>query len=252
MTEAKGLYAENRLLAALPKEERQRLLPYLEFVPLSLGQVLHEAYQPIRHVYFPINSVISLISTLKDGTMVELGMIGVEGMVGISVLLETDKPFCQAMVQTGDGAVRLKVQRLRDELERGGKLRSLLLRYTNVFMAQLAETSVCHRLHNLKERFACWLLMVQDRMQRDELFLTHDFISQMLGVRRPVVTDTALSLQRAGLISYKRGHVKILNRRGLEEIACEHYQCVGYGKYLSEVAVKRPKQKERKIRSQAS
>jgi len=237
MAEPNKRYIENRLLAALPREEIKRLVPYLEFVPLALGQVLHEANEPIKHVYFPINSVVSLISTLKDGTMVELGMIGVEGMVGISVLLETDKPFCQAMVQTGDGAMRLKVARLLEELERNGKLRSLLLRYTNLFMAQLAETSVCHRLHNLKERFACWLLMVQDRMQREELFLTHDFISQMLGVRRPGVTDTAISLQKAGLISYSRGHVKILDRRGLEEIACEHYERVDYSKLLSDVEV---------------
>jgi len=237
MAEPNKRYIENRLLAALPREESKRLVPYLEFVPLALGQVLHEANEPIKHVYFPINSVVSLISTLKDGTMVELGMIGAEGMVGISVLLETDKPFCHAMVQTGDGAMRLKVARLLEELERNGKLRSLLLRYTNLFMAQLAETSVCHRLHNLKERFACWLLMVQDRMQREELFLTHDFISQMLGVRRPGVTDTALSLQKAGLISYSRGHVKILDRRGLEEIACEHYESGDYSKLLSDVEV---------------
>lgn len=234
MPEANKLYTENRLLAALPKEEGQRLVPYLEFVPLALGQVLHETHEPIQHVYFPVKSVVSLISTLKDGTMVELGMIGDEGMVGISVFLESDRPFCQAMVQTGDGAMRLKVERLREALEHNGKLRVLLLRYTNVFMAQLAQTSVCHRLHNLKERFACWLLMVHDRMQRDELFLTHDFISQMLGVRRPGVTDTALSLQKAGLISYSRGHVEILNRQGLEEIACEHYECLDYSKLLSE------------------
>ncbi len=245
MAEANKLYIENLLLAALPKEEGQRLAPYLEFVPLALGQVLHEAYEPIRHVYFPINSVVSLISTLKDGTMVELGMIGVEGMVGISVLLETDKPFSQAIVQTGDGAMRLKVARLREELERNGKLPSLLLRYTHELMTQLAQTSACHRLHDLKERFACWLLMVHDRMQRDELFLTHDFISQMLGVRRPVVTDTALSLQKAGLIIYSRGHVKILNRRGLEEIACEHYKCVDYSKLSSKGEVVHRKQKKR-------
>ncbi|SRR6266496_2388757 len=246
MSESTRPYTENRLLAALPKEEGQRLAAHLEFVPLTLGQVLHEAYEPIRHVYFPINSVVALISPLKDGSMVELGMIGAEGMVGISLLLETDKPFCQAMVQTGDGAMRLKAAQLREELERSGKLRSLLLRYTHVLMAQLAQTSACHRLHDLKERFACWLLMVHDRMQRDELFLTHDFVSQMLGVRRPVVTDTAQSLQKAGLISYSRGHVKILNRRGLEDIACEHYECVDYSKLSSEVEVVRRKQKKRR------
>lgn len=246
MTETNKPYLDNQVLAALPEPECQRLVPYLELVQLDLGEVLHEAYEPIQYVYFPINSVVSLISTLKDGTMVELGMIGREGVVGVSVLLESDKPFCQAIVQTGDGAMRLEVKRLRRELERGGNLHSLMLRYTHSLMAQLAQTSVCHRLHDLRERFACWLLMIQDRMKRDDLFLTHDFISQMLGVRRPVVTDTALALQRAGLISYSRGHVKILDRKGLEKIACEHYECADFGKQSSEVESIDRKQKKRR------
>jgi CRP-like cAMP-binding protein len=215
---------KNRILSGLPPEDYERLAPHLEQVEMPLGQVLYEAGSRIDHVYFPLNSLISLVSQLSDGSGVEVGIIGFEGMSGLSIVLGVETSQHEAMVQINDGAMRMSAQTLRDEFKRGGAMQSLLLRYTQSLMVQMSQVAACNRLHTVEERLARWLLMSHDRCTCDDLPLTQEFLALMLGVRRAGVTTSALALQGEGYIQYKRGHITVTDRDGLEDYSCECYR----------------------------
>jgi CRP-like cAMP-binding protein len=216
----------NRILAALPPDEYQRLLPHLKPVTLEYKQVLYEPHKTIRYSYFPEDSVISMVSTVIDKAVVEVGLAGREGMVCVATFLGANSTPHQGIVQGQGSAMRIKAGVLRDEFKRGGRLQDLLLRYTQAHLVQIAQTAVCNRLHALEARLSRWLLMIHNRVDGDEFLLTHDVISMMLGAQRTGVTDSAGSLQKKGVISYSRGRIAILDRRKLEETACECYWIV--------------------------
>jgi len=216
----------NRLLAALPDAEYQRLVPHLERVPLCVKQVLHKAGESIEYVYFPNRAIVSLISTPEEGSMVEVGLVGNEGIVGIPAVLGDNIATTSAMVQREDSGMRMEASLLKTEFGQGGVLQSLLLRYTQALYALASQNAACNRLHQLDERLARWLLLVCDRVGSNELLLTQQFISKMLGVRRAGVTEAANRLQLAGLIRYNRGRITILNRQKLEAASCSCYGIV--------------------------
>lgn len=217
---------ENRLLAALPSTEYERLIPHLKFVVLSFGQVLFEATEPITHVYFPHKAVVSLVTTMKDGMTVEVGLVSNEGMVGVPVILGTDTTNTSAVVEIADGAMQMNAETLRTEFNRGETLQKVLLRYMLALHIQVSQGAACNRLHKLEERLARWLLTVSDRLQSNELPLTQEYISHMLGVRRSGVTVAANTLSQAGIISYNRGYITILKREALEASCCECYRTI--------------------------
>ena len=222
--------AVNRLLAALPEAEYQRLIPHLDHVSLSFKQVLHEVGELIEYVYFPHQSIVSALSTMEDGSMVEVGLVGNDGIVGIPAALGDNITATTAMVQVSDSAMRMKASLLKTEFQRGGSFQSLLLRYMQAQYAFVSQNAACNRLHQLDGRLARWLLLVCDRVESKELPLTPEFIGQMLGVRRAGVTEAANTLQKAGLIRYNRGKITILNREGLEAFSCECYEIIN-GEY---------------------
>ncbi|HEX8127842.1 MAG TPA: Crp/Fnr family transcriptional regulator [Pyrinomonadaceae bacterium] len=226
MSEALSTQSENHILASLNAEDYQRLSPHLEPVELHHSQILYEAGGPMDYVYFPSNAMVSLISQLSDGSSVEIGITGYEGMIGVSSVLGVDRSPHQAMVQIPDGAVRLKAGVLKDEFKRGGALQDSLLRYVQLLLLQTGQIAACNRLHSIGERLARWLLMSQDRCRCDELPFTQEFLAIMLGIRRAGVTEAALILQAKEYISYRRGQVKILDRAGLEDFTCECYRIV--------------------------
>jgi len=216
----------NRLLAQLPAQDYERLAPHLKPVILKNKQVLYDVGQPINYVYFPIKAMISVVVLMENGMPAEAGLIGHEGMTGIAAILGQRTASQRNIVQSPDGALRLETKRLKDECDRGGALQGLLLGYLHSFLLQVSQTAGCNGRHRLEERLARWLLMVEDRVQSSEFFLTQEFISQMLGVYRPGVSIAAHTLHQAGLIDYQRGKIKVLNRQGLEDSACECYQAV--------------------------
>ncbi|MBN3872755.1 Crp/Fnr family transcriptional regulator [Nostoc sp. JL33] len=216
----------NNLLAALPASDYERLLPHLKLVSLSNRQVLYEAGEAIAQVYFPNKAVVSIITTMEDGSTVEAGLVSNEGMVGIPVILGDNIATTTALVQIPDGAMQMDADILRSEFNRGTALQSLLLRYVQGMYTQMAQGSACNRLHKLEGRLARWLLTVSDRLESEEFPLTQEFISQMLGVRRAGVTEAANILSEAGIISYQRGQINILNREALEKTSCECYQII--------------------------
>jgi CRP-like cAMP-binding protein len=226
MSADSGAQRRNRILAALPAEEYERLLPHLKSVALDYKQVLYEPHKIIRYSYFPEDSVISMVTTLVDKTVVEVGLAGREGMVCVATFLGVNSTPHQGIVQGQGSATRIKASALRDEFKRGGRLQELLLRYTQAHLVQIAQTSVCNRLHALEARLSRWLLMIHDRVDGDRFQLTQDIISMMLGAQRTGVTDAAGSLQKKGVIGYSRGRMAILDRRKLEETACECYWIV--------------------------
>jgi CRP-like cAMP-binding protein len=216
----------NKLLAALPKAEYQRLLPKLEPVSLSFKQLLYECNEPIDYVYFLNNCVISLIRVMEDGGVVEVATVGNEGMSGLPVLLGGTHSPNETFVQVPGDALRMKVDVFRSEVTPGSPLHNLLLRYTQALMNMLAQSVACNRLHSIEERCCRWLLLTRDRVNSNEFPLTQEFLSQMLGVRRASVSEVAAVLQKAGLIQYHRGKMMILNRKGLEADSCECYQII--------------------------
>ena len=217
---------ENRLLAALPAADYQRLQPHLELMTLPLRQVIYEAGDPIDDVYFPRSAVISLVATLEDCSTMEAGLVGQEGMTGIPVLLGGMTKAHRAFVQVAGEAWRLKAPVLQTEFDRGGALQKLLLRYFQALFTQVAQTGVCNRFHTTEERLARWLLLVSDCVQSETFALTQEFIAQMIGVRRAGVTVAAGALSQAGLVRYTRGQIKIVDRQGLEDFSCECYSVV--------------------------
>ncbi|MBW4565758.1 MAG: Crp/Fnr family transcriptional regulator [Mojavia pulchra JT2-VF2] len=217
---------ENKLLAALPTDEYERLIPHLKFVPLLSGQLIYTPAEPITHVYFPHKAVISLIATMQEGSSVEFALASNEGMAGITTILGDNTTTTTAIVQVPGDGMRMDVDVLISEFKKGGKLQSLLLRYLQALIAEMAQGSACNRLHNLEARFARWLLKVSDRLQSSEFALTQEFIAQMLGVRRSGVSVAAGTFSQAGIISYSRGRIKILNREALEANCCECYSVI--------------------------
>jgi CRP-like cAMP-binding protein len=217
---------QNHLLAALPREEFERLSAHLEPHSLSLGKVLYESGEQMHYVYFPTTSHISLLYTMLDGSTAEMGMVGKEGVVGIALFMGGETTPNRAMVQGGGGAFRMNSKAMLDEFRRGGEFQHLLLRYTQALITQISQTAVCNRLHSVEQRLCRWLLMTHDLTQSDELQMTHEFISNMLGVRREGVTVAARRLQEKKMISYVRGHIQILDRPQLLAHVCECYQVV--------------------------
>jgi CRP-like cAMP-binding protein len=215
---------ENRILAALPREEQDRLRALLEPVTLTRSQVLYEREGPLNYAYFPQSSLVSLVSWTEEGAQLEVGLVGNEGMVGLPVLLGGKRALHRAIVQVPDGALRMRVDKLRAEFKRGGPLSDLLLGYTHYVLGQTTQSAICNRFHNTEERLCRWLLMARDSLGSKTLPLTQEFLAQMLGARRPGVTITAGLLQSAGLIRYRRGHITITDPEGLESAACECYR----------------------------
>ena len=214
----------NRLLAALPVEDYQRLVPWLHPVELPQYKILYAAGENYDYAYFPSYSIVSTVAIMENGSTTEIGVIGNEGMVGLPIILDTSYTNSTAIVQVGDGGYRIAAGRLQEELERGGALRRLLMRYTQARIIQLGQTAACNRYHTIEQRFARWLLMVRDHIQKDEFNLTQEFVSQMLGVRRTGVSQIAARFQEQGIIHYHRGFIRIISAQKLEASACECYQ----------------------------
>jgi len=217
---------ENRLLAALPRNEYESLLPSLQPVSFSLGQVVYEFGGQLDYVFFPATSIVSLLYTMENGSSAEMGLTGNDGVVGIALFMGGGTMPNRAVVQSAGAAIRLKAKVLQDEFARGGKFQHLLLRYTQALITQISQTAVCNRLHSLEQQLCRWLLLSHDRLKTDELIMTQELIADMLGVRREGVTVAAGHLQDAGAISYVRGRIQILDRQKLEETVCECYQVV--------------------------
>lgn len=217
---------DNRLLAALPAEDYERLRSHLEPVAFSLGDVIYESGGRMEHVYFPVNSIVSLLYTMVDGATAEVGLVGDEGLVGIALFMGGETTPNRAIVQGAGDAFKIPAQAMLDEFKRGGAFQLTLLRYTQALITQISQTAVCNRLHTVEQRLCRWLLMTRDRAHTDELQMTHEFISNMLGIRREGVTLAAGHLQKMGAIKYVRGHVRILDRRKLEACVCECYRVV--------------------------
>jgi CRP-like cAMP-binding protein len=217
---------ENRLLALLTRAERDRLHSRLEKVSLGLREVLYEAEKPISHVFFPLNGVMSLVITLSDGASVEVATVGNEGMVGTPILLGADVSPTKAFAQVPGEALRMRVEYFKEEMANGSPLNDRVRRYTQAMVNQISQSVACNHLHSVEQRMCRWLLITHDRVAADEFPLTHEFLAQMLGVRRPSVSVVAGILQKAGLISYHRGRITVLDRKGLEATSCECYEVV--------------------------
>ena len=217
---------ENRLLARLPPEEYERLLPHLEHVSFALGEVIYESGGRQSYIYFPTTVIISLLYLMENGSSAEIGVAGNEGLVGVALFMGGNSVPNRAIVQSAGDAFRLKTKALQEEFARGGTFQRLLLRYTQALMTQMSQTAVCNRLHTVEQQLCRWLLLSRDRLYTDELVMTQELIANMLGVRREGVTHAAGRLQENGLISYVRGRITILDRRGLEAAVCECYKVV--------------------------
>lgn len=216
----------NSLLAALPRKSYRRLLPGLAPVDLAFGEVLYDAGEPIRDVYFPSQSLVSLLTLVEGHLALEVGMVGREGMVGIPLALGVEVSPVRALVQGAGPALRMSADLFRKELPRNPALQRELHRYVHAMMAQISQTAGCNRFHVVEARLARWLLMTRDRVRSGRFRMTHDFLSHMLGVRRVGVTEAASALQRRKLIEYSRGNIRILDDRGLEAACCSCYRIV--------------------------
>jgi CRP-like cAMP-binding protein len=217
---------QNHLLAALPPSEFDRLSPHLELVELQLGEVLCESGSYLRHVYFPTTSIVSLPYVLEDGASAEIAVVGNEGILGISLFMGGETTPNRAVVQSAGHGYRLQAQLLKNEFNRAGPMLHLLLRYTQALITQMSQTAVCNRHHSVDQQLCRWLLLSLDRLPGNKLAMTQELIANMLGVRRTGVTEAAGKLQNAGLIHYRRGHITVIDRPGLEARACECYAVV--------------------------
>ena len=216
----------NQILAALPRSEYQRIAPHLKPVELIGGQILLEPNEPVHNIYFPQRAMISLVSIMIDGSTTEIGLIGNEGTIGLPAILGGRSTTSHSIVQISGTALQISADIIRQEFLRQKKLHQLLLLYTQALLTQVSQSAACNRQHNIEARLARWLLSVQDCVLQNELPLTQEFIANMLGTRRSGVTVAAGILQQAGIISYSRGKIKILNQKALEETACECYRLV--------------------------
>jgi len=217
---------QNQLLAALSPAEQKRLYPHLRLVPMSLGKVLYESGDLLRHVYFPTNSIVSLLYVLADGASAEISVVGNDGLIGIALFMGGETTPSRAIVQSAGHAYRLIGQRLKDEFHRNGEMHLLLLRYTQALITQMAQTAVCNRHHSVDQQLCRWLLLSLDRLSTNRLTMTQELVANMLGVRREGVTEAAGKLQKLGVIEYRRGQITVLDRRELEQLCCECYGVV--------------------------
>lgn len=216
----------NRLLAALPAKEYAHLLPNLEEIPLTYAETIYEPGEAIRYIYFPNSGMISLLTHAAEGEVLEVGVVGNEGMIGLPVFLGVETSRNQVIVQGDGAALRIKTEDFIKECGRGVSLPKLLRRYTHALITQVSQTVACNRFHLIEERLMCWLLLMHDRMQTDKFKITQEFLSKMLGVRREAVSKSAANLQQRKLIEYSRGIVSIINRAALEAAACNCYSIV--------------------------
>ena len=216
---------QNHLLAALPEREWNRWSPQMELIDLELGAVLYESGSTMTHVYFPTTAIVSLLYVMENGASAEIAVVGNEGLVGIALFMGGESTPSRAVVQSAGKGYRMPSQALKDEFKLAPVLH-LLLRYTQALITQMAQTAVCNRHHSLDQQLCRWLLLSLDRLKGDDLIMTQELISNMLGVRREGVTEGALKLQKAGLIKYARGHITVLDRPGLEKRTCECYAVV--------------------------
>jgi CRP-like cAMP-binding protein len=219
-------FKKNHLLACLPEVEWRRWSHLLERVDMPLGQVVYESGATLSYVYFPITAIVSLLYVLENGASAEIAVVGNEGIVGVSLFMGGESTPSRAVVQSAGEGCRLKASLMRQEFDKAGPVMHLLLRYTQALLTQMAQTAVCNRHHSLDQQLCRWLLLSLDRLPGEELIMTQELIANMLGVRREGVTEGALKLQKAGLIRYARGHITVINRRGLEARTCECYAVV--------------------------
>jgi CRP-like cAMP-binding protein len=210
----------------LPEDVRNRVFPQLEQVTLPLGHILYESGVALQHVYFPVDSIVSLLYVMKDGASAEIAVVGNEGVVGVALFMGGETTPNRAVVQSGGSAYRLKSQILKEEFSQSGALQHLFLRYTQSLLTQMAQTAVCNRHHTVEQQLCRWLLMSLDRLPSNKLTMTQELISNMLGVRREGVTESAGRLQSQGVIQYSRGLITVLDRPKLEKICCECYGVV--------------------------
>jgi CRP-like cAMP-binding protein len=217
---------QNHILDALPQPERDRLFPHLKLVALPLGEVLYESGDTLRHIYFPTDSIISLLYVLEDGASAEIAVVGNEGAIGVALFMGGETTTNRAIVQSAGFAYRLTGARLKEEFGRHGELLHILLRYTQALITQMAQTAVCNRHHTVDQQLCRWLLLSLDRLSSADLTMTQELIANMLGVRREGVTEAAGKLQRLGVITYQRGHITVLDRPRLEQLCCECYAVV--------------------------
>ncbi len=226
MLDAKHLAVSNRLLAALPRKDYRRLLPFLETVELAFAEVLYRPHARIRYVYFPIDSFVSMLTSVDDDRVAEVGLVGSEGMIGVPVVLGTAVSPFRAVVQGGGMAMRMNIGDFRREFSDSAALRRVLFMFTHLLMIQIAQTAACNRFHHVTQRTARWLLMTRDRVNSNEFRITQEFLALMLGVQRSRVNLAEGRLQELKLIGYRRGTVTILDQKGLEAAACGCYRTV--------------------------
>lgn len=217
---------KNLLLAALSAAELKRMRKHLEPVKMPLGEVVYESGRPLDHVYFPTTCIVSLLYVLENGASAEIAVVGYEGVVGVSIFMGGETTPSRAVVQSAGQAFRLPGQFVKDEFRRGGAMQHLMLRYTQSLITQMAQTAVCNRHHSVDQQLCRWLLLSIDRLPSLEIVMTQELIANMLGVRREGVTEAAGKLQKAGVIIYRRGRIKVLDRSRLEGMACECYEVV--------------------------
>jgi len=217
---------DNHILSALPDEERDRLFPHLSFVSMPLGKVLYESGETLKHIYFPTDSIVSLLYVMKDGASAEIAVVGNEGAIGVALFMGGETTPSRAIVQSAGSAFRLEGKRLKTEFSRHGQMLHVLLRYTQSLITQMAQTAVCNRHHSVNQQLCRWLLLSLDRLRSNELKMTQELIANMLGVRREGVTAAAGELQKAGVIRYSRGRITVLDRAKLEQLSCECYSVV--------------------------
>jgi len=217
---------DNHILDALPAPEFDRLFAHLKLVPMPLGMVLYESGAKLRHIYFPTNSIVSLLYVMQDGSSAEIAVVGNEGAIGVSLFMGGETTPSRAIVQSAGFAYRLTGAKLKQEFNRHGEMLHVLLRYTQSLITQMAQTAVCNRHHSLDQQLCRWLLLSLDRLSGNHLNMTQELIANMLGVRREGVTESAGKLQKLGVIKYVRGKITVLDRAHLERLSCECYAVV--------------------------
>ena len=217
---------QNHLLNALSPAAQERLYSHLELVAMPLGKVLYESGGVLRHVYFPTDTIVSLLYVMEDGASAEIAVVGNEGLIGVALFMGGETTPSRAVVQSAGSAYRLAGQRLKDEFHRNGRMQILLLRYTQALITQMAQTAVCNRHHSVDQQLSRWLLLSLDRLSSNELTMAQELIANMLGVRREGVTEAAGKLQKLDVIHYNRGRITVVDRRKLEEPCCECYAVV--------------------------
>jgi CRP-like cAMP-binding protein len=217
---------QNQILDALSPAARERLLLHLQVEALPLGMVLYESGDTLRHIYFPTDSIVSLLYVLEDGASAEIAVVGNDGAIGVALFMGGETTTNRAIVQSAGSAYRLTGSRLKQEFERHGEMLHILLRYTQALITQMAQTAVCNRHHSVDQQLCRWLLLSLDRLSSNQLVMTQELIANMLGVRREGVTEAAGKLQKLGVIEYSRGHITVLDRPQLEQLSCECYAVV--------------------------